>query len=199
MSTAGYPKDKATSILQPTRINDTSTTNMKDMRNVGVNHSDLKMPARRSLKVIHLPYATMTTDISEKEVEEDELCEWGLLNVDKNIYRRKNEPLYIGDTVQYFHPAYVYGNAAVLEYGIVISFDMENKTVTLNSNLTVGDDFRLRRINVYDEHLNRRVDQDGQTRSLEDFDWKSLPETAPREVVKHGHEIFPELSTETGM
>ena len=159
------------------------------MSKVGIMHSDLKMPARQSLKVRHLPYATMTTDISEKEVEEDELCEWGLLNVDKK-YQRKKEPLYIGDTVQYFHPAYVYGNAAGLEDGIVISFDMENKTVTLNSNLTVGDDFRLRRINVYDEHLNRRVDQDGLTRSLEDFDWKSLPETACRQEVTHGHEIF---------
>ena len=70
---------------------------------------------------------------------------------------------------------------------------MENKTVTLNSNLTVGDDFRLRRINVYDDDLKRRVDQDGQTRSLEEFDWKSLPETASREVIKQGHEIFSSI------
>ena len=94
MSTAGYPKDRATPILQPKFIKDTNTTNMKDMRKVGIIHSDLKMPARQSLKVRHLQYATMTTDISEKEVEEDELCEWGLLNVDKKISKKERTSLY---------------------------------------------------------------------------------------------------------
>ena len=40
--------------------------------------SDLKIPARQSTYVLHLPYATMDTEIYSEEKEEDEYIEWVL-------------------------------------------------------------------------------------------------------------------------
>ena len=83
----------------------TSTSNINT-----VIEPDSKMPAHHSNHVFHLPYATMDTEIDSEEKEEDEYIEWGTMNVDERKYKRKKEPLFIGDTVQYYHPLWVYNS-----------------------------------------------------------------------------------------
>ena len=56
--------------------------------------------------------------------------------------------------------------------------------------LTQGDGFRLRRINGYHEHLDKRIDQDVLTRCLEEFEWKLLPDEEGNQEIKHGHDIM---------
>ena len=166
-----------------------STTNVNDAIK-----PDSKMPAHQSNHVFHLPYATIDTEICSEEKEEDKYIEWGHLKVDERKYKRKKEPLFIGDTVQYYHPLWVYGSKEGLQVAVVTSFDWDGKTVSLNSMLTQGDgdSFRLRRINGYHEDLNKRIDQDGLTRYLEEFEWKLLPDEAENQDIKHGHHVMAE-------
>ena len=152
-----------------------------------------KIPARQSTHVSYLPYAMMDTVICSEEKEENDFVEWGAMKVEDRKYKRMKEPLFIGDTVQYFHPMFVYGSEDGLQNGILQSFDWVNKKVTLNTMLTQGEGFRLRRINGYNEHLNKRIDQDGLTRCVEEFDWKILPEHAANRDIKHSHEIMTEI------
>ena len=142
---------------------------------------DSKKPAakirpRQATQVLYLPYAMMDTVICVEEKEENDFVEWGVMKTEDKKYQRMKEPLFIGDTVQYFHPMFVYGSEDGLQNGILQSFDWVNKKVTLNTMLTQGEGFRLRRINGYNEPLNKIIDQDGLTRCVEDFDWKILPE-----------------------
>ena len=161
---------------------------------------DSKKPAkirpRQSTHVLYLPYAMMDTVICAEEKEENDFVEWGVMKVEDRKYKRMKEPLFIGDTVKYFHPLFVYGCEDGLQNGILQSFDWVNKKVTLNTMCTQGKGFRLRRINGYNEHLNKRIDMDGLTRSVEEFDWKVLPAHAPKCNIKQSHEIFTEIIEE---
>ena len=56
-----------------------------------------------------------------------------------------------------------------------------------------GDNFRLSRINAYDEGSNERIYQDGLTRYLEDFEWKLLPDEAGNQEIRHGRHVMTEI------
>ena len=72
----------------------TSTSNINN-----VIEPDSKMPAHHSNHVFHLPYATTDMKICSEEKLEDKYIEWGKLKVDERKYKRKKEPLFIGDAV----------------------------------------------------------------------------------------------------
>ena len=105
-----------------------------------------------------LPYATVSVD------EED-----NRKHIFQNTVKRKPEPLYVGDTIQYNQ--YIDGfDPKKFVDGIVTMIDREDRTITVDSGYKVQPFFYIRRVIGYDSETKKMKKQNGLIRSVEGYD-----------------------------
>ena len=105
-----------------------------------------------------LPYATVSVD------EED-----NKKHIFHNTVKRKPEPLYVGDTIQYNQ--YIDGfDPKKFVDGIVTMIDREDRTITVDSGYKVQPFFYIRRVIGYDSETKKMKKQNGLIRSVEGYD-----------------------------